>query len=334
MAGAGRERLLRAERVTFSAYIQPAAEKGGPGICGLTRPLKVAALQKARTRPAAGVRPEPPTVMKPRALDFHCRHALTTLLASAPSVSRALDTRTADALLKQGRFDQNLGAQVPLDAVFRDESGQPTALRGVLGPRPAILVLGYHECPDALLAGAGRTGGVDERPATDLRRRLRPDRREHQPHGHPGAGRAAETHVFQAVRPPRRGRGLAFLTSPDPATIRRLADAVGFHGTPTTPSAKQFAHPSGLVILTPDGKVARYFFGVNFDPGDLQTALVAAGQRKVGSRIQELLLTCFHYNPITGKYGALIINAVRVGGVLTLLAMAGGLVYLVRRSRL
>ena len=144
--------------------------------------------------------------------------------------------------------------------------------------------------------------------------------------------RAAQQKRIYFKRYARHGAdaGWHFLTSPDPATIHRLADAVGFHYAYDLEN-KQYSHPSGVIVLTPEGKVARYFFGVNFDPQDLQSALVAAGQHKVGSRIQELLLTCFHYNPINGRYGALIINIVRAGGALTILAMAAGLIYLVRR---
>lgn len=256
---------------------------------------------------------------------------LIGVLLVALSNIRALDTNAANAIFQQGRFDQNLGAQVPLDAVFRDEAGDPTTLRSVLGQRPAILVLGYHECP--MLCSVVLGGLVES--MNDLRITS-------------GAGfdlidvsisptdtpaQAAQQKRVYFKRYARHGAdaGWHFLTSPDPGTIYRLADTVGFrYGY--DPTNKQYAHPSGIMVLTPDGKVARYFFGVNFDPGDLQTALAAAGQRKLGSRIQELLLTCFHYNPINGKYGALVVNTVRVGGVLTLLAMGAGFYYLIRRN--
>ena len=254
---------------------------------------------------------------------------LAILLAALPS-ARALDTNAANAIFKQGRFDQNLGAQVPLDTVFRDESGQPVALRSLLGQRPAILVLGYHECP--MLCSLVLGGLVES--MTDLRQTSGDgfDLIDVSINPADTPALAAQQKRVYFKRYARHGAdaGWHFLTSPDPATIRRLADAVGFHYA-YDPESKQYAHPSGLVILTPEGKVARYLFGVNFDPGELQTALVAARQREVGSRIQEILLTCFHYNPVTGKYGALVINGVRAAAVLTLLAMAGGLVYLVCR---
>ncbi len=254
---------------------------------------------------------------------------LAVVVAALPT-ARALDTNAANAVFQQGRFDQNLGAQVPLDAVFRDETGQPTALRSVLGQRPAILVLGYHECP--MLCSLVLGGLVESMNDLRLTAGTGFDLIDVSISPTDTPAQAAQQKRVYFKRYARHGAdaGWHFLTSPDPATIHRLADTVGFrYGY--DPTTRQYAHPSGVMILTPDGKVARYFFGVNFDPGDLQTALAAAGQRKVGSRIQELLLTCFHYNPINGKYGVLVVNTVRVGGVLTLLAMAGGIFYLVRR---
>ncbi len=252
------------------------------------------------------------------------------LLASLPS-ARALDTHSANAIFQQGRFEQNLGTSVPLDAVFRDESGQPTALRSLLGQRPAILVLGYHECP--MLCSLVLGGLVES--MNDLRLSSGDgfDLIDVSINPTDTPAQAAQQKRIYFKRYARHGAdaGWHFLTSPDPATIHRLADAVGFHYAYDAES-RQYAHPSGVMILTPEGKVARYFFGVNFDPGQLQTALLAAGQHQVGSRIQELLLTCFHYNPINGKYGVLVINAVRVAGVLTILAMVGGLVHLIRRG--
>ncbi len=256
---------------------------------------------------------------------------LLAVLPGAVMDVRALDTNAANAIFQQGRFDQNLGAQVPLDAVFRDEAGQPVTLRSLLGPRPAILVLGYHDCP--MLCSLVLGGLVES--MNDLRQTSCDgfDLIDVSINPADSPALAARQKRIYFKRYARRGAdaGWHFLTSANPAAIHALADAVGFrYGY--DPASQQYAHPSGAVILTPAGRVSRYFFGVNFDPGQLQTALLAAGQHTVGSRVQELLLTCFHYNPINGKYGAFVISAVRVAGVLTLLVMAGGIVYLVRRT--
>jgi protein SCO1 len=128
----------------------------------------------------------------------------------------------------------------------------------------------------------------------------------------------------------RAAEGWHFLTG-DATPVRRLADAVGFHYAYDA-GAQQYAHPSGIVILTPEGKISRYFLGVQYPAGALHAALAEAAAGKVGSPVERLWLLCFHFNPITGKYGPLVLALVRVGGVLTLLALAAVLVARTRRE--
>ena len=243
----------------------------------------------------------------------------------------------AAGVAREVGFDQKLGATVPLDASFHDANGQPVTLRQLLSAgRPAILVLGYHECPmlcSAILNGlietlidlrwsAGREFDlidVDINPAE------------------PASLVAAKQRMY-LKRYSRKGAaaGWHFLSAPEKdnaESIQQLADGIGFryHYDPAT---RQYAHASGFVILTPDGRVSRYFFGINFKPQELHDALAAAGAREVSrTPIEQLLLLCFHYNPVQGKYGAIIFNALRGGAVLTLLALGGGLLLLARRWR-
>ena len=246
--------------------------------------------------------------------------------AEVPQVAPA----TAAALTSRVSFDQNLGATVPLNAVFRDETGQPVSLGYLLGGRrPAVLVLGYKECPMlcSMVLG-GLTESLTQIRATTGREfdvidvSIDPKQTWQD---------AAAQKRLYFKRYARHGAdaGWHFLTSPDDATIHRLADAVGFHYAYDA-SIKQYAHPSGVVVLTPEGKVSRYFFGVNFEARDLQDALTAAGARTISSPIARLLLVCFHYNPTTSHYGTLIINGLRAAGVLTLLVIFGGIAWLVR----
>src|SRR5205823_3935546 len=130
---------------------------------------------------------------------------------------------------------------------------------------------------------------------------------------------------------PGADAGWHFLTGSE-ESVRRLADEIGFHYF-YDPASKQYAHPSGVVILTPEGKIARYFFGVNFSPKELRGALVEAAQNKTGSPVDRLVLLCFHYNPLTGKYSFAIINVLRVCGAATVLAMAGFIGLSARRNR-
>ena len=249
--------------------------------------------------------------------------------AEAPQVAPA----TAAALTSQVAFDQNLGATVPLDDVFRDDSGQPVSLRYLLdGRRPAVLVLGYKECP---MLCSMVLGGLTES-LTQMRAATGQEFDvidvSIDPHQSWQDAAAQKRLYFKRYARPGADAGWHFLTSTDDAAIHRLADAVGFHYAYDA-GIKQYAHPSGVVILTPEGKISRYFFGVNFEARDLQNALTAASTRQVSSPIARLLLVCFHYNPATSKHGALIINGLRIAGILTVLALGSGIALLVRGER-
>ena len=250
--------------------------------------------------------------------------------APAPNVAPA----TAAALTSQVAFDQRLGVTVPLDDVFRDERAQPATLRGLLsaGNRPALLVLGYKECP---MLCSMVLGGVTET-LTQLRATTGRDFDlidvSIDPRQPPADAAAQKRLYFKRYARTGADTGWHFLTTPDDAAIHRLADAVGFRYAYET-STGQYAHPSGFVVLTPEGKVSRYFFGVNFEAREVQVAIKAAGAREVGSPIARLLLVCFHFNPTNSPYGALIVNGLRVAGILFAAVLLGGLAWLVHGDR-
>ena len=252
--------------------------------------------------------------------------------APPSSLSDTVPPAAAARLSAAANFTQNLNAAVPLDAVFRDEAGRRMPLGAFLGQRPAILVLGYHECP--MLCSLVLSGLVES--LTEMRATTGRDfdliDLSINPADTPDAAAAQRRLYFRRYMRAGADVGWHFLTSPDDAPTHRLADAVGFHYA-YAPASKQFSHPAGFVVLTPDGRVSRYFFGVTFDAGQLQSALAAAGQRQVGSPVAELLLRCFHYNPVHGKYGPLVMQAIRVSGALTLLAIGGLLFALTRRQK-
>jgi protein SCO1/2 len=248
-----------------------------------------------------------------------------TIPEVAPAAASALTAKVA--------FEQKLGAAVPLDAVFRDETGQPITLGYLLdGRRPAVLVLGYKDCP---MLCSMVLGGLTE---TLTQIRLTTGRDfdlidvSIDPKETPAEAAAQKRLYYKRYARPGADAGWHFLTSPDDATIHRLADAVGFRYAYDV-STKQYAHPSGVIVLTPEGKISQYFFGVTYEARDLHDALAAAGTHRIGSPIEQLLLLCFHYNPATSKYGGLIINGLRGAGVLTVLVLCGGLVWLIRGER-
>jgi protein SCO1/2 len=114
-------------------------------------------------------------------------------------------------------------------------------------------------------------------------------------------------------------RGWHFLTGND-ESIRKLTDAVGFHYA-WDAQYSQYAHASGIIVLTPQGRIARYFYGIDYRSKDLRLALTEASQGTISSPVERVLLYCFHYDPATGKYGFAIVNALRAGGILTLAAI-------------
>ncbi len=238
-----------------------------------------------------------------------------------------LTTARADSLTSRADFAQKLGAQVPLDAAFQDENGRPVRFGDCVGRRPSILLLGYAECP--MLCSLVLNGVVET--LNDLRATTGTQfdliDLSIDPQQTPAVAAAQKRTYFKRYHRAGADAGWHFLVGSD-EQIHRVADAIGFHYA-YDPESKQYAHASGFVVLTPEGKVSRYFFGVTFDGRELQTALNAAGANRVGSPIERLLLLCFHTNPIAGKYGALIINAMRVAGMATL----AGLAFLIYRLR-
>jgi protein SCO1 len=236
-------------------------------------------------------------------------------------------------VLREVRFDQRLNEQVPLELEFRDEDGRTVRLADYFDGKPVVLVLAYYRCPmlctqvlnglvQAMLdmpLSAGRdftvlTVSFDPREQPELA--------------------AAKKHTYlQRYGRPGAEQGWHFLTG-DEGPIQRLTEAVGFRYT-YDPRHDVFAHASGIMVLTPSGKISRYFFDVRYSPRDLRLGLVEASEGRVGSLIDKVvLLYCFHYDPNEGKYGPAVMNFVRAGGVLTLLALGAFAGVLWRRERL
>ncbi len=270
--------------------------------------------------------------MKSRAFYLLALLALCVPL-SARAVANETTAPAAAAIAEQAGFDQKLGATIPLDAVFRDENNQPLTLGYLLGEtkRPAVLVLGYKECP---MLCSQVLGSLVET-LTELRPTTGRDFDvidvSVDPRQPPSDAAAQKRLYFKRYARAGADAGWHFLTSPDEGLIHRLADAVGFRYA-YDPVTKQYAHPAGIVVLTPEGRVSQYLFGVTYDAATLRAALGVAGERKVGSPIEQLLMVCFHFNPVSGKYGALIIGVLRGAGALTLLCLGGLFVHLVRRE--
>jgi len=221
--------------------------------------------------------------------------------------------------LREVSFDQRLGESLPMDATFRDETGQAVTLGELLDGKPGILALVYYECPmlcTLTLNGLASVLGVLE---FDAGREFEVLTVSFDPRETPDLARAKKTNYLQRYGRPGAEDGWHFLTG-DEESIRRLTESVGFRYT-WDEAARQFAHAAGIVVVTPDGRLARYFYGVEYPPKDLRLGLVEAADGKIGGFVDQLLLYCFHYDPATGRYGAAVMRLVQTGAALMLVVI-------------
>lgn len=252
------------------------------------------------------------------------------LFLSALATTLHAQSLTDEQLLNI-KFDQKLNSQVSLDLTFHDENGKVVALGNYFGEKPVVLVLGYYGCP--MLCTLTFNGMVQA--MTDMRWSIGDQFNvvyvSIDPKETPQLALAKKRTYLKRYGRAGAAPGWHFLTGDEPQ-IDKLADEVGFHYA-YDPAVKQYAHPSGMVILTPEGKVSKYFFGVIFSSPQLYAALKEASTHKVGSPIERLVLLCFCYSPIRGKYGVLIMTIVRVLGAVTLALMAWGFTLMVWREK-
>ena len=236
-------------------------------------------------------------------------------------------TGLPNALKKVG-IDQRLNEQVPLDAVFKDEQGRDVRLGEFFNGKPVVLALVYYSCP--MLCNQVLNGMLSSfRHVTfNAGEQFEVVTVSFDPRETPQLAAAKKQTYVKAYNRPSGAAGWHFLTG-DEANIKRLTDAVGFRYTWDEPT-KQFAHASGIMVVTPEGKLARYFYGIEYSPKDLRLGLVEASQNKIGTPVDTLMLYCFHYDPATGKYGAVVMNIVKVAGVITIGLIAGLLFVLIK----
>lgn len=226
------------------------------------------------------------------------------------------------AALQEVRIEQKLDQQLPLDLVFRDESGQQVKLGQYFGKKPVVLAFVYYDCPmlcTQVLNGMVTsfrvlpfqignefdvvTVSFDPRETNTL------------------AASKKKVYVDYLPEKMRSGAnsGWHFLTGDQPS-IDKLTEAVGFHYR-YDEATKQFAHASAIMLTTPQGKLSRYFYGIDYSARDLRLGLIESSASKIGSPVDQLLLYCYHYDPATGKYGAAVMRVMRVAGVLTILGI-------------
>jgi protein SCO1/2 len=233
--------------------------------------------------------------------------------------------------LRNVGFDQRLNEQVPLDLEFTDDSGAVVKLGDYFGTKPVVLVLAYYRCPMlCTLVLNGVVQGMRDMPFT-AGTEFNVLTVSFDPRETPDLAAAKKKTYIARYDRPSAAEGWHFLTG-KPEAIEKLTKAVGFRYVYDA-KQDQFIHTSGIMILTPHGKISRYFYGIQFPGRDLRLGLVEASANKIGSPADQVLLYCFHYDPAAGKYTASILNFVRTGGVLTMIALAGMVWFLQRGGR-
>jgi protein SCO1 len=234
--------------------------------------------------------------------------------------------------LRDVGIDQKLNQQLPLDLVFKDENDQPVRLGQYFGSKPVVLSLVYYSCP--MLCTQILNGMVTSFRVLPFQLGKEYDvvTISFDPSETPALATAKKkTYVgyLPASMQPGATAGWHFLTG-DQENIKQITDAVGFryHYDEAT---KQFAHASAIMVATPQGKLSRYYYGIDYSARDLRLGLIESAQNKIGSPVDQLLLYCYHYDPATGKYGAVVMNMVRLGGVATIIGILALLIFLRRR---
>jgi protein SCO1 len=237
------------------------------------------------------------------------------------------------SILDQVGLDQRLNNQVSLDSAFLDENGQPVQLRQYFGSKPVILALVYFQCP--MLCSqvqSGLTGALNGIVRFNVGRDFNVVIVSFDPRDTPKD--AAENKKTYLSRYRRAGadQGWHFLTGRKDQ-IDALAQSVGFRYA-WDPQNQQFAHASGIMLLTPDGRVAQYYYGIEYPPRDIQLGLIEASQGKIGNLVDQVVLYCYHYDPTQGKYGAAIFNILRISAAATVLLLGGFMIAMFRRDKL
>lgn len=235
------------------------------------------------------------------------------------------------ALLQEIGLDQKLNEQLPLSLTFRDESGREVALGDFFGERPVILALVYYECP--MLCNQVLNGLTSALTVMNLNagRDFDVVAVSFDPGETPELARAKKASYVERYGRDGAEAGWHFLTG-DEREISALTRAVGFRYAYNA-EVDQYAHPSGVMVATPEGRLSHYFYGIEYAPRDLRLAIVEASERRIGSPVDQLLLACFHYDPSSGKYSLAVMRLIRIAGVITLVAIGGTIVLLRRRER-
>jgi protein SCO1 len=264
--------------------------------------------------------------------------SLLVLLATAAwpqAMSKGIISPPANVrppYLENVGIEQRLDAQVPPDLAFTDDSGKPVKLGDYFGKKPLILNLVYYKCP--MLCGEALAGlsASMKMIKFDVGKEFEVVTVSFNPKETTADASGKKAEFVRRYGRPAAAAGWHFLTG-SPESINALTKAVGFQYQYDA-ARNQYAHATAIMVLTPQGHISRYFYGVDFPPKDLRMGLVEASQEKIGNAVDQVLLYCYHYDPATGKYGAVVSNMLKLGGGLTIVLLGGLLLILFRLERI
>jgi protein SCO1/2 len=259
-----------------------------------------------------------------------CATSAYVLGQAAPKGEIGDTSSSQPAILQKVGIDQRLNQPVPLDLNFLDENGQTVKLRDYFGQKPVVLSLVYYQCPmlcSQVLNGLTSSFNVL---SFNAGREFNVITVSFDPRDTPAAANETKQRVLKRYRRPGSEQGWHFLTGKKDQ-IDALAQAVGFRHA-WDPEIQQYAHASGIMLLTADGHVAQYYYGIEYAPRDLKLGIVQTSKGKVGGLVEQVLLYCYHYDPARGKYGAAVFNILRVSALATMLALGGFMFIMFRRD--
>ena len=242
-----------------------------------------------------------------------------------------LDASATPEILKHVGIEQRIGVSLPLDLEFNDETGAPVSLGSYFGDKPVILTLVYYDCPmlcTEVLNGLNRSlaplnysiGEEFDVVAVSF-----------DPRESPTLASQKKAVYTQRYGRPGTGEGWHFLTGEAPA-IDALTESVGFNYV-YDETEGQFVHGSAIMIISPKGTISHYFFGIEYPSEDIRLAIIESSEEKLGNVFDQIMLYCFNYDPEQGRYGVAIMNAMRLAGLVTLLAMGSFMVVMFKRDR-
>jgi protein SCO1/2 len=232
--------------------------------------------------------------------------------------------------LKDVSFKQRLNEMLPLDATFKDENARTVKLGDYFGSKPVVLAFVYYTCP--MLCSQVMNGISSSLKAVpfEIGKEFDVVLISFDPRDTPAVAAEKKRAHMEYWDAQATAGAWHFLTG-DEVNIERVTSAAGFNYRWDEVSG-QFAHVSGVLVATRDGRLSRYFYGVEYSPKELRFALVESGEGRIGSVVDELLLYCYHYDPAAGQYGLVVMNLVRLGGVLTVALMLGFILFMVRKD--